>query len=211
MNQYPTVDGRAFTHRGDGNIAGDGLNWFSYNELGGLRRAWTQDFSIHTTYDIDALGQRTYARYAQPSALDPGIMYLAGAHRPEVAAERIDLESASTAQMVAQGWRNHARGPNADERLITVEGGSPRYPHTDRHGSTIALSQGGSALAKFAYDAYGRPTVATTWGVGRAHTLGVTPGSFRTRSPGTSITRHATTQRRTDGFSKPTPSATSRT
>lgn len=179
LNQYPTIDGRTVTLRGDGLTAGDGINWFSYNELGMLRRSWSQDFSVYTIYDVDALGQRVYARYFAPGALDPGLMLLAPAHRQEVAAERIDLESASTGQMVAQGWRNHALGPNPDERLITVEGGVPRYPHTDRHGSTIALSQGGSPIAKFAYDAYGRTTASTTWGTGASAYVWRYTGQFQ--------------------------------
>jgi len=60
----------------------------------------------------------------------------------------------------ATGVRTYVLGPLPDERLIWMEGrGADRqvsYPHTDRRGSTIALSRGGQAVATYAYDEYGQ-------------------------------------------------------
>ena len=65
-----------------------------------------------------------------------------------------------TTTWTQSGQRAYVLGPLPDERLIVMEGrGAGRvvsYPHTDRRGSTVALSQAGQAVETYAYDAFGR-------------------------------------------------------
>jgi len=70
----------------------------------------------------------------------------------------------ATGSATFQGYRRYVLGPDPDERWAFIDfTTSPTvtttyYPHTDRMGTTIALSTGGAAAAKFQYDAYGVST-----------------------------------------------------
>jgi RHS repeat-associated protein len=58
-----------------------------------------------------------------------------------------------------QGYRRYVLGPNPDEVLAFRDfdtGQTLYYPHLDKEGSAIALSSGGQAVEKLAYDAYGQ-------------------------------------------------------
>lgn len=70
--------------------------------------------------------------------------------------------SARLASWSGAGTHVYVLGPNPDERLIWVDGaGTVRYPHTDRRGSTIAVSQAGQAVERFHYGEFGQsgPTI----------------------------------------------------
>jgi RHS repeat-associated protein len=63
----------------------------------------------------------------------------------------------STPTWTSTGVRTYVLGPLPDERLIyRAADGQVYYPHTDRRGSTVALSRAGRAVETYAYDEFGR-------------------------------------------------------
>ncbi len=76
------------------------------------------------------------------------------------------LDRTYTSACNTDGWtylgdRIYVLGPDPDERLAFENvNGTVYYPHTDRQGSTIAMSTAGSNVLTLTYDAYGQPSQA---------------------------------------------------
>ena len=172
-NRYYSVDGSPvsfWAQGGAGQILG--FSHF-YGEDG--RRHFTQDLSdpTYATYDyssFDALGQRFWSDWSRPNATDEGLLTLTDGIRPEVTDEVLH-ELPEGGQWSGLFWRYHVLGPNADERLFTIDrvgDGPVRYPHTDRQGSTIALSRAGTADIRLSYGPFGETPSGVTWATGAA-------------------------------------------
>ncbi|MDO1559894.1 RHS repeat-associated core domain-containing protein [Brevundimonas sp. 2R-24] len=75
--------------------------------------------------------------------------------RPEIIAENRHSRPEGGA-WAHDGTHFYVLGPNPDERLIYIDHQNQAfYPHTDKRGSTIALSRNGAATERFSYSPFG--------------------------------------------------------
>ena len=109
------------------------------------------------------MGERFWtAHYDIPAGRQTSFYSYSDGLRPEVIQEPTwTRANGSTPTWEATGVRTYVLGPLPDERLIyRAADGQVYYPHTDRRGSTVALSQGaagqGQAVETYAYDEFGR-------------------------------------------------------
>jgi RHS repeat-associated protein len=110
-----------------------------------------------------------FATPGYPSGVNSMIYYSSGPERPEVILDRTYVGAYNQPYSTYIGDRIYVLGPSPDERLVFQDmgpggvAGTVYYPHTDRQGSTIALSTAGSSVQTFTYDAYGQPQPANTY------------------------------------------------
>lgn len=160
VNTYPTYDTDGtpdgLMWNADGTLRQDANYDYYYDQRGNLMDVLTRAAPAdRENYYVDALGARWIASHAIPNQPDVIVRYASSGIRPEIVHERVYTrpEGGSTTYT---GGRYYVLGPNPDERLIFVDqDGSIAYPHTDRLGSTIALSKGGLADQKFTYGPFG--------------------------------------------------------
>ena len=103
----------------------------------------------------DALGQAVFYGRVTGSGTQGAFMGLDGS-RPEAVLARITATPSGASSPTVTGDRQYVLGPEPDERLAFADvDGSVWFPHTDRQGSVIALSRGGSAATHWRYGPYG--------------------------------------------------------
>ncbi len=170
INTYPSVGGQAISYidgysqgRGlhsAGNLhhAGDGW-WRYYNTNGQLIREAGNALGSQT-HLYDALGERYWSQHWDNATTATSFVPSSDGLRPETVRELDYVWVQAQGNWSRTTDRTYVLGPLPDERLIWMEGrGANRqvsYPHTDRRGSTIALSRGGQAVNTYAYDEYGQ-------------------------------------------------------
>ena len=154
LNQYPSVTpiGGSATTLGydlNGNLTGDGSSTYTYdatnrlNAISGL---------INASYAYDALDRRM-----SKTASNVTTRFL-HAGSDEIA------EYSSAGVLL----RRYVPGPGVDERavlidssLVTPPASALRFPHTDRLGSVVSVTDStGNVSERFAYDAFGRSNSA---------------------------------------------------
>jgi RHS repeat-associated protein len=169
LNQYPSVNGYAYTYWPEGGLEQTDTVLARYNELGKLTNPsptvvpGVVDPNNWEFVGIDAL-DHAYFHEAQTVSGQPYpfIYHWTDGLRPETILEsQYQYQSGQTP--VFQGNRRYVLGPDPDERWAFLDfNGTITYPHTDREGSLIALADGGEASSITTYDAYGQSTAAAT-------------------------------------------------
>lgn len=157
LNRYPTVGGTTYTWAPEGTLSSNTTWDFVYDEEN--RLIWSGKLSINTGdwTPHDALGVPYARQTVAPTGTDTLTYFTNDASRPEVMFERLLSKPAGAGSWNTVGDRAYLPGVLPDERLLFKDtDGALRYPHTDRQGTTIALSQAGSAVAKFKYDPFGQ-------------------------------------------------------
>jgi RHS repeat-associated protein len=166
LNQYPQVAGATRTYRADGSLNGVGTRQYFYDEKRQLGEIYDSSSSLFRADLYDAIGRRWLTEHSHSDGtLDYTVLGYDGV-RPEVRTELAYNIGAGWSSVATVGWRDYLFGPNPDERLAYRDPvpGSPAtsgvvyYPHTDRQGSTIAIttSAGANALTRV-YGPYGEP------------------------------------------------------
>ncbi len=154
LNQYvnitvglnPTV---TMAYDANGNLTGDGVWTFAYDAQNMLRSSTSA--ASTSTYQYDPLGRR--------QMLTEGGVTTTFLHDGD---EEIADYSAAAAVL-----RRYVPGPGTDMpiAMVTPSGGSNlrKYFHTNRQGSTIAMSADDGTMAEgpYTYDAYGNGAPAT--------------------------------------------------
>ena len=161
LNQYPSVNGTGYGWWQEGPLVSDGTLTHFYDELdaqvsaagpSGTSLGWTRD-ALGRAIGFGKVG--TAASLSETLGLDGS--------RPEVVAERIAVTPSGTSSPTVSGERDMVLGPEPDERLAVFDvDGSLYFPHTDRQGSTIALSTYGLASSPWRYGPYGESPDAVT-------------------------------------------------
>jgi len=139
LNQYSATTSGSFTYDGDGNLASDGANTYSYDAENRL----TSVSGAHTaTLSYDPLG-----RLWQISAPSGTTRFIYdGDH------DIVETDGSGN-------WlREFIWGPGADEPLVQWDGSGPKMLHADERGSIISLADtGGNLIGINSYDEYGIP------------------------------------------------------
>lgn len=167
INTYPSVCGTTIGYVDSVNpnqLQSDGAihtasPWnYRYDGHGNLRNTASLDYQNQTSYYPDALGERFYTVHYDTQTGPQTAFYSASdGLRPEIIQEPTYSRPANTGSWVAGPTRSYVLGPLPDERLIyRAADGQIYYPHTDRRGSTVALSKGGMAVETYAYDEFGQ-------------------------------------------------------
>src|SRR5665213_504355 len=165
LNQYPSVAGYPYTYWPEGPLEQNSALKGDYDENDRLMFAYLTvtpgvvDPNNYVENLIDPMGHLMYHN-VHPAA---GVPYPAFYHstdglRPETVLDWQYSQPVS-GSATFQGYRRYVLGPDPDERWAFIDfdaGHTIYYPHTDRMGTTIALSANGAAAAKYAYDAYGQ-------------------------------------------------------
>jgi RHS repeat-associated protein len=154
LNQYPSVTpigGSAVTLSYDlnGNLTGDGGSTYTFDAT---NRLASITGLINASYGYDALDRRSSKT---SSSITTRFLH---AGSDEIA------EYSSAGALL----RRYVPGSGADERAVLIDSGllSPpatalRYPHTDRLGSVVAVTDSTGAVSeRFTYDGFGRSTSA---------------------------------------------------
>ena len=161
LNQYPSVGGTTYRYWQEGPLQGDAVLTHYYDELDGhVAAGGPSGTSLNWTRD--ALGRATaFAKVGAAATLSESLGY--DGLRAEAVQQRIAVTPAGSSSPTVTGERDSVLGPEPDERLMWEDvDGSLYYPHTDRQGSTIALSKGGSAVTQWRYGPYGESPDAVT-------------------------------------------------
>ncbi len=137
-----------------------------YDEENRLAQEYAASGRNQASYFHDAQGQLYFEGYGvggvNQLGLHPGLDGVRGEPTGEI------VYTWSGSAWTGAGHHHYVLGPGADERLAFVDTDrSLFYPHADKAGSTLALSQGGRAVAKFSYGPYGEagpsnPAVSAT-------------------------------------------------
>ena len=162
LNQYPSVGGSGYAYWPEGPLSGDGVLQHLYDELGGQAYALGAGGAQDIQWSRDALGQAVFYGRVTGSGTQGAFMGLDGS-RPEAVLARITATPSGASSPTVTGDRQYVLGPEPDERLAFADvDGSVWFPHTDRQGSVIALSRGGSAATHWRYGPYGETPDAVT-------------------------------------------------
>lgn len=160
---------RTLTWWPNGTLKADGVWRYFYDERGALTAVYPAANSASSRrYIHDALGGRRRETHATTTEADTDteIWTSTDGLRPEITIERLrSRPGAATNPWVDTSWMISVLGPNPDERLLYVDA-TPAvdlvsYPHTDRRGSTVALTRAGAATQTFRYGPYGESTDST--------------------------------------------------
>ena len=172
INTYPSVGGQAISYI-DGSSQARGLHstgnlhhgsdgwWYYYNTNGQMVHTGSGTYGWQTHLH-DALGERYWSQHWDNATAGISFVPSSDGLRPETVRELdyVWSQAQGSWSRTTATDRTYVLGPLPDERLIWMEGrGADRqvsYPHTDRRGSTIALSRGGQAVTTYAYDEYGQ-------------------------------------------------------
>ncbi len=157
LNQYVTVTVGAnptvtMSYDANGNLTGDGTWTFAYDANNMLRSATKAGGSA--SYDYDPLGRR---QRLTENGITTSFLHDGDEEIGDYA------ESGGTSTLL----RRYVPGPGTDVpiAMITPSGGSNsrKYFHTNRQGSTIAMSADAGTMAEgpYTYDAYGNGAPAT--------------------------------------------------
>ena len=150
LNQYASVGGTAYSHDANGNLTGDGVYSYEYDEENRLRSAVGGGFT--TSYEYDPLGRRraktvngTLTKFVSDNA------------------EEIEERNSSNAVL-----RRYVYGSGIDERIAMIEVATPSncpgtggrcFYLTNWQGSaTTLVNQNGSLNATYHYGPYGEGT-----------------------------------------------------
>ena len=168
LNQYPQVGTYAYTYWPEGPLEESNQLEADYDEQNALMIAYVVSGGVVNPNDweeitYDALGHLMLHK-VHPEA---GVAYPYWYHSTDGLRPENVLDSQYTyptsGSPVFQGYRRYVLGPNPDERWAFLDfdpNHTTYYPHTDREGTTIALSAGGVAVQQYQYDAYGQSTNA---------------------------------------------------
>jgi RHS repeat-associated protein len=157
VNQYATVNGQTYTYWQEGQMYWDGIpaRAYDYDELGSMIWA-TKSSTDYANTPVDALGRPIWRQKMNPGGTDTFIYYGTSGLGPEEITEVVFDAPDPATSWTNRGWRYYLPGPAPDERLAFVDTNNVvYYPHIDRQGSTIAVSNAGYAVAKHAYGPYG--------------------------------------------------------
>ncbi len=168
LNQYNTVNGSARSYNASGTYFQDATLSRYYNQENALKFVTTYSGSEWLNVDSDALGRSFQRQHNNPNGtsnyrfgVDGLLFFSAGPDRPEMVLDRTYTSAYNTNNWTYIGDRIYVLGPDPDERLAFKDvNGTVYYPHTDRQGSTIAMSTAGSNVLTLTYDAYGQPSQA---------------------------------------------------
>ena len=175
LNQYPSVNSYPYTYWPEGPLMQDDQRKAEYDENNQLTYAYitpmagTVDPNNREIMYLDPLGH-LYYRTRQVNTTDayPLWYHATDGLRPETIVDW-QYTKAPGVSAVLQGTRDFLLGPNPDERWAFIEtftnpvtATTYSYPHTDRDGSTIALSQAGVTTLKYTYGAYGESAAPFT-------------------------------------------------
>jgi len=161
LNQYPSVAGYSYSWWPEGPLHQDDQRLARYDEVGKLVTVFPTvtpgvvDTNNWAVMGPDALGHIYFhERQKVAGTAFPFIYHSTDGLRPE---NVVDWQYQSSGGVLTlQGTRLYVLGPDPDERWLFVDINSGSYyPHTDREGSTIALSYAGAAAAKYSYGPYG--------------------------------------------------------
>ncbi|HEV2364398.1 MAG TPA: Ig-like domain-containing protein [Caulobacteraceae bacterium] len=157
LNQYPTVASATYSYWAEAPLKAvtSSYNELDYDEQNQLARVENPS-NVWWQTQIDALGHR-FSHALQTSPTYTLIDETTDGLRPETV---MDWQYSVTSGVeTLQGTRDFVLGPDPDEYLAWVDfdsGHTVRYPHTDREGTTIVQSSGGSAQHIWTYDIYGQ-------------------------------------------------------
>lgn len=175
LNQYPSVTppgqaAFAYTWWPEGPLKQSEAFFGNYDELNRVAVLYpiptpgTVDPTNYVLNGYDALGHlASHQRHPPASAPCPTFTHATDGLRPETVLDGQTGGTGACGTGSFQGYRRFVLGPDPDERWAFLDfDGTTSYPHTDREGSTIALSRSGSAILKLAYDAYGNSNATFT-------------------------------------------------
>lgn len=158
VNQLVQIDATSLVYDGNGNTLNDGTFTYTYDEENRLIRATRIAGSLLVgQYQYDALGRRV-VKVASPLSLlaFTTTRYFYDGHRI------VEEQDASAATQATYVYGNYV-----DEVLTMNRGAQTYYYHQNALWSIAAVTNaGGSVVERYAYDAYGRPTI--TDGAGSA-------------------------------------------
>jgi RHS repeat-associated protein len=151
VNELTTIDATALIYDANGNLRADGGFNYVYDEENRLVRVTrNSDSAIVGQYLYDALGRRI-TRVASPSATFDTTLYFHDATR--VIEEQNDVGATQA---------TYVYGTYVDEVLTMDRGGQTFYYHQNALWSVGAITDSaGGVSERYAYDAYGAPTVTT--------------------------------------------------
>ncbi len=163
LNQYPSVASYPYTWWPEGPMLQDDQRQGQYDETGQLMNAYvtvtpgTVDTNNFVLMRADALGHVAFHEpHPAAGAAYPQFYHATDGLRPETVLD-LQYTHPASGSPTLDGYRRYVLGPGDDERWAWEDiDGTWRYPHTDREGTTIAISEAGSAVRKYAYDAYGQ-------------------------------------------------------
>jgi YD repeat-containing protein len=152
LNQYVNVTvgvnpAVTLAYDGNGNLTGDGVWTFAYDAKNVLRTATKSGTSA--AYAYDPLGRR------QAKTVNAAVTTFLADGDEEIA----DYSGTTV-------LRRYVPGPGTDMPIAMVTPGAPAtraYFHTNRQGSTVAMSNDAGAIGEgpYTYDAYGNGPPAT--------------------------------------------------
>ena len=142
LNQYTYVGAQAITYDSNDNLAGDGNNSYTYDEINRLVTATNSAHSASYTYD--AMNRRV------SKTVDSTTTYFVYSGNEVIA------EYSSTGSLIAE----YVLGSGVDEVLTMERGASTYYYHYDGLGSIRFITDtNGSTVEQYRYDPYGVPEI----------------------------------------------------
>jgi len=170
LNQYPSVNSYPYSYWPEGPLKENDTLEGEYDENDRLMFAYAVNSGVvdpnnYVENLIDPMGHLMY-HDVHPAAHVPYPVFYHSTDglRPETVLDWQYSQPAS-GSATFQGYRRYVLGPGPDERWAFIDFDADHtiyFPHTDRQGTTIALSTNGAAAAKYAYDAYGQSTAPLT-------------------------------------------------
>jgi RHS repeat-associated protein len=165
LNQYPSVNAYAYSYWPEGPLEENDQLEGRYDETNQMMFMYitvtpgTIDPNNWEENGADALGHLFFhERHPAAGVAYPEFYHSTDGLRPENVLDWQYTQPVSGGA-VFQGYRRYVLGPAPDERWAFLDfDGSTYYPHTDRDGTTIALSDAGAAVQQYQYDAYGQST-----------------------------------------------------
>jgi RHS repeat-associated protein len=154
VNEITSIGASAVIYNAAGLLVEDALHTFEYDEAHRLVMATRKSDGTMLVYSYDALGRRVI-KVIDPSGAPVEIRYFYDD-------QRVIEEQDSTAIPLA----TYVYGRYIDEPLTMDRGGQTYFYHQNNVWSTAALTDSGGAVAeRYAYDAYGCPSITDGAGV----------------------------------------------
>jgi len=164
LNQYPSVGSYPYTWWPEGPLKENDTLEGEYDENDRLMFAYPTvtpgmvDPNDYVENLIDPVGHLMYHDvHPVAGAAYPAFYHSTDGIRPETVLDW-QYSQPPSGSASFQGYRRYVLGPNPDERWAFLDFDTSHttyFPHTNRMGSTIALSANGAAAAKYQYGPYG--------------------------------------------------------
>jgi RHS repeat-associated protein len=177
MNEYEQVAGVAQRYDANGNLIEDSVNRYEYDAFNRLRRVTRKSGNaVVAVYRYDAFNRRISRAVTNSGALNEQVQYFYDGWR-----EIEERRDGSTQQYVYGGWIDEPLTLDQDTNNDGVIDRTLFYYENARLYITALTDETGAVIERYAYDAYGKPTITDAGGAPRQRSAVNNPYLFTAR------------------------------